>query len=146
MITSHIIVTPKRSVLDPQGEAVKKALQSLGLTSITGVRVGKYIELEIDLADTEANRASLQKKLETASNDLLSNPVIEDYQLTLVDGKKPTPPPAAAKPKPPVEVKVVQKKSTLKESVKAAKPVETPKPVPTKKVAPKKKAPSKSAK
>ena len=96
MITAHIIVTPKRSVLDPQGEAVKKALQALGLEKVREVRIGKFIELEIQEAPTPA----LQEKLEAACRDLLSNPVIEDYLLNLAP-EEVTPTPAEVLPEDP---------------------------------------------
>ena len=72
----HVIVTPKRNVLDPQGAAVGHALESLGFQGLKGARVGKVIELEIDGADTPEFRASLDR----VCRDLLSNPLIEDYR------------------------------------------------------------------
>ncbi len=89
MTTAHIIVTPKRNVLDPQGEAVKNALKTLGLEKVKNVRVGKFIELELNVS----NNAGLREKLTSACHDLLSNPVIEDYQLTF-DQVEVTPPQA----------------------------------------------------
>lgn len=77
MTTVQVLVTPKRTVLDPQGEAVKKTLHSLGLTTALHVSVGKVIELQFK----EALSATLEKKLQTICHDLLSNPVIEDYQI-----------------------------------------------------------------
>ena len=76
---ARIIVTPKKSVLDPQGEAVRRAIHTLGMDCVTSTRVGKYIELEISGSDVAATRA----KLEEISRDLLSNPVVEDYHLEL---------------------------------------------------------------
>src|SRR6185369_17786922 len=74
---AEVIVTPKKSVLDPQGEAVRKAIHSLGLEQAKSVRVGKYIEIELD----EKSPASLRSRLEGICRDLLSNPIIEDYCL-----------------------------------------------------------------
>ena len=74
-----IIVTPKKSVLDPQGEAVRHAIHGLGMECVESVRIGKYIELEISGTDVEKTRA----KLEGICKDLLSNPVVEDYTLNL---------------------------------------------------------------
>jgi phosphoribosylformylglycinamidine synthase len=71
-----VFVTPKKNVLDPQGVAVGHALESLGLKGLTGTRVGKVIEIEVDGADSPQIRAQLDK----LCRDLLSNPVIEDYQ------------------------------------------------------------------
>ena len=71
-----VFVTPKKNVLDPQGVAVGHALESLGLRALKGTRVGKVVELEVEGADSPAFRAQLDK----LCRDLLSNPVIEDYQ------------------------------------------------------------------
>ena len=71
-----VFVTPKRNVLDPQGAAVGHALESLGLSGLRGSRVGKVVELDVEGADTPQFRAQMDK----LCRDLLSNPVIEDYQ------------------------------------------------------------------
>jgi phosphoribosylformylglycinamidine synthase PurS subunit len=76
---AKIIVMPKKSVLDPQGATVKSALSHMNFSGINGVRVGKFIE--IDIADT--NKEEARKKLDDACHRLLSNPVIEDYQLEI---------------------------------------------------------------
>ncbi len=76
---ARIVVTPKKTVLDPQGKAVANAIQHLGMNCITGARVGKYIELEI----SGENRELTRQKLDAICKDLLSNPVIEDYKLEL---------------------------------------------------------------
>lgn len=87
MIRAQVIVRPRASIFDPQGDAVCRAIQSLGL-AVKQAHVGKCIELEIDGADPKAARA----QLETICHDLLSNPVIEDYVLTVQEdaaaGKK----------------------------------------------------------
>jgi phosphoribosylformylglycinamidine synthase len=81
---AEIVVTPKKSVLDPQGEAVRRAIHHLGMDGAESVRVGRYIE--IDLADKSVE--STRTKLEQICHDLLSNPVIEDYHLKLfADGE-----------------------------------------------------------
>ena len=71
-----VFVTPKKNVLDPQGVAVGHALASLGLAGLKGTRVGKVIELEVEGEDSPKLRTQLDK----LCRDLLSNPVIEDYQ------------------------------------------------------------------
>lgn len=76
---ARILVTPKRTVLDPQGEAVKKAIHHDGMECVTEARVGKVIELEISGNNLELTR----EKLEFLCKDLLSNPVMEDYTLEL---------------------------------------------------------------
>ena len=76
---ARIFVTPKKTVLDPQGKAVATAIQHLGMDCVSDARVGKYIELEISGQNMDLTR----EKLETICKDLLSNPVIEDYKLEL---------------------------------------------------------------
>ena len=77
---AKIIVTPKKAVLDPQGKTVQNALEHLGYTGVTGVHVGKYIE--IDLAP-DTDRTAAQKALNDAAHKFLSNPIIEDYHLEI---------------------------------------------------------------
>ncbi len=74
-----VIVMPKASVLDPQGVAVKNAVHSLGLADVSGIRIGKHMEIELD---SKLDDAGL-KQLHTICRDLLSNPVIEDYRLEI---------------------------------------------------------------
>jgi phosphoribosylformylglycinamidine synthase len=71
-----VVVTPKAAVLDPQGAAVRDAMQHLGMPEVRDVRVGKYLEIELDGKDGD-----IEKRLHGLCRDLLSNPVIEDYQL-----------------------------------------------------------------
>ena len=71
-----VIVTPKTAVLDPQGAAVRDAMQHLGMPEVQSVRIGKYMEIEVD-GDT----SDLEPRLHQLCRDLLSNPVIEDYKL-----------------------------------------------------------------
>ena len=72
---AKVIVMPKLSILDPQGVAVRDAMRHHGLPGVKSVRVGKMLEVEIDGAD--------EKAMHEICRDLLSNPVIEDYQLVL---------------------------------------------------------------
>lgn len=68
-------VTPRRDVLDPQGQAVHHALHSLGFNSVTNVRIGKVIELDLDVTDPQIARS---QALEMADK-MLANQVIEDF-------------------------------------------------------------------
>jgi phosphoribosylformylglycinamidine synthase len=77
---AKIIITPKKAVLDPQGKTVQNALAHMGYTGVTGVHIGKYIE--IDLAPG-TDKAAAEKALNEAAHKLLSNPVIEDYRLEI---------------------------------------------------------------
>ena len=79
-VKAKIIITPKKAVLDPQGKTVQNALAHMGYTGVTGVHIGKYIE--IDLAPG-TDKAAAQKAINDAAHKLLSNPVIEDYKLEI---------------------------------------------------------------
>jgi phosphoribosylformylglycinamidine synthase PurS subunit len=79
---AKIIITPKKAVLDPQGKTVQNALEHMGHAGVTGVHVGKY--LEIDLAPG-TDKAAATQALDDAARRFLSNPVIEDYRLEIVD-------------------------------------------------------------
>jgi phosphoribosylformylglycinamidine synthase len=72
----NVIVKPKEAVLDPQGNAVRDAMRHLGMPEVRGVRIGKYMEIDVDGDDVD-----LEKRLHGLCRDLLSNPVIEDYEL-----------------------------------------------------------------
>jgi phosphoribosylformylglycinamidine synthase PurS subunit len=74
-----VTVTPKKSILDPQGDAVRKAIHHLGMECVESVRVGKHIELEISGTNVEKTR----EKLDQVAKELLSNPVIEDYKIEI---------------------------------------------------------------
>lgn len=75
-----VIVTPKAAVLDPQGAAVREAMQHLGMPEVRNVRIGKYLEIEVD-----GEAGEVEPKLHQLCRDLLSNPVIEDYELVEAD-------------------------------------------------------------
>jgi len=74
-----VVVRLKPEVLDPQGDAVRKALDKLGFEGIKGVRVGKVIEIELD--DAQAQAPGLKGRLEKMADEMLANPVIEDYEI-----------------------------------------------------------------
>ena len=76
-----IIITPKKAVLDPQGKTVQNALAHLGYEGVNAVHVGKYLEIELTGTDREAARQAVDE----ACHRFLSNPVIEDYRLEIVD-------------------------------------------------------------
>ena len=78
----RVYVTPKHGILDPQGLAVERSLPALGFDGVSGVRVGKFIELQIDLADgTPADQA--RSEIDEMCRKLLANPIIEDYTFTV---------------------------------------------------------------
>jgi phosphoribosylformylglycinamidine synthase PurS subunit len=72
----NVVVTPKTAVLDPQGAAVRDAMQHLGMPEVRSVRIGKYLEIEID-----DQAPDVESRLHVLCRDLLSNPVIEDYEV-----------------------------------------------------------------
>ena len=73
-------VTPKPGILDPQGRAVEGSLGHLGIVGVSGVRVGRRVELTVDSSDEAAAR-SIADRL---ASELLSNPLIESYDLELL--------------------------------------------------------------
>jgi phosphoribosylformylglycinamidine synthase subunit PurS len=79
-MNAKVIVMPKAAVLDPQGNAVRDAMRHLGMPEVRSVRIGKYMEIEIEGQDGE-----LQSRLHQLCRDLLSNPVIEDYELLMAE-------------------------------------------------------------
>jgi phosphoribosylformylglycinamidine synthase len=79
-MNAKVIVMPKAAVLDPQGNAVRDAMRHLGMPEVRNVRIGKYMEIDI-----EGENGELQSRLHQLCRDLLSNPVIEDYQMKKSD-------------------------------------------------------------
>jgi phosphoribosylformylglycinamidine synthase subunit PurS len=76
MMKVKVLVMPKAAVLDPQGNAVRDAMRHLGMPEVRSVRIGKYMEIEVD-----GENGELESRLHGLCRDLLSNPVIEDYEL-----------------------------------------------------------------
>ncbi|HEX3772614.1 MAG TPA: phosphoribosylformylglycinamidine synthase subunit PurS [Polyangiaceae bacterium] len=74
-----VVVTLKPEVLDPQGDAVRKALEKLGFQGLKGVRIGKLIEIELD--DAQAKAPGLADRLRKMADELLANPVTEDFEV-----------------------------------------------------------------
>jgi phosphoribosylformylglycinamidine synthase PurS subunit len=73
-------VTPKPGILDPQGRAVEGSLGHLGIEGVSGIRVGRRIELTVDATDEHAGRVVAER----LAADLLSNPLIEAYDVELL--------------------------------------------------------------
>jgi len=79
-MSSHrfaVNVTPKPGILDPQGRAVESSLGHLGIEGVTGVRVGRRVELTVEAADEAAAGAVVER----LAAELLSNPLIEAYRV-----------------------------------------------------------------
>jgi phosphoribosylformylglycinamidine synthase len=79
---ARVFVSLKSTVLDPQGQTVRSALNGLGYHGISEVRQGKFFD--IDLA-SGITREQAQKDIETIAHEVLANPVIEEYQVELLD-------------------------------------------------------------
>ena len=73
-----MLVRPKAGILDPQGDAVERALEHLGF-SVSGARVGKVVDLDVEAADEASARAQVERMCE----QLLANPLIESYEIEL---------------------------------------------------------------
>jgi len=78
---AHVWVMPKRTVLDPQGQAIHHALSSLGFNTVRDVRQGKFFVLEMN----GATREDAEKQVERLAREVLTNPVIEEFRYELVD-------------------------------------------------------------
>jgi phosphoribosylformylglycinamidine synthase subunit PurS len=76
---AQIYVTLRPSVLDPAGTAVQSGLKHMGYDNVESVRIGKYVELNLT-ADTEA---AAREQLDKVCDQLLANPVIENYRFDL---------------------------------------------------------------
>lgn len=77
-----VYVTLKKTVLDPQGATIARALNGMGHPEIAAVRQGKYFEIEIAEGTSRAEAAA---NLDKIAADVLSNPVIEEYRVEIVD-------------------------------------------------------------
>ena len=80
LMKAKVIITPKAEVLDPQGKTVQAALEQMGCTGVREVRVGKYVEVEMD-----GDHDTVKTKLSEYADKFLANPNIEDYRLKLED-------------------------------------------------------------
>ena len=78
---ASVIVRPKPGILDPQGEAVQGSLRQLGF-GVLEARVGRVIDLELENGNGEQARAELERMCE----QLLANPLIESYEIEVVEG------------------------------------------------------------
>jgi phosphoribosylformylglycinamidine synthase len=76
---AKVTITLRKSILDPQGKAVHHALESMGMSAVKQVRIGKQMELTIDAASEE----DAAKITEQACKKLLANPVIEDFTFVI---------------------------------------------------------------
>jgi phosphoribosylformylglycinamidine synthase subunit PurS len=75
-VRARVLIRPKAGILDPQGVAVERALPALGFAGVSDVHVGRLVELDLDDPS----------QLEPMCRRLLANPVVEDYEIELLDG------------------------------------------------------------
>ncbi len=83
MYLAKITVTLRKSILDPQGKAVRHALESLELNGVGEVRIGKFIELRLNVS----NKKKAEQLADEACKKLLANPVMEDFNYTIEELK-----------------------------------------------------------
>jgi phosphoribosylformylglycinamidine synthase subunit PurS len=79
---ARVFVTLKKTVLDPQGATIARALNGMGHPEIASVRQGKYFEIELAEGFTGDKAKPV---LDQISQDVLTNPVIEEYRVEIVD-------------------------------------------------------------
>jgi phosphoribosylformylglycinamidine synthase subunit PurS len=77
-VRATVVVRPKQGILDPQGEAVETALEHLGF-AVSGARVGKVVDLELEADDPTEARAQVEKMCE----QLLANPLMESFEVEI---------------------------------------------------------------
>jgi phosphoribosylformylglycinamidine synthase subunit PurS len=74
-LRARVLIRPKQGILDPQGQAVERALPALGFEGVTEVRVGRLVELDVE--DVSQVSAMCEQ--------LLTNPLIEDYEILVME-------------------------------------------------------------
>lgn len=79
MFKAKVYVTLRESVLDPQGNAIQQSLHSLGFDEVGDVRIGKYMEIEMN----SENQKAAEERVKEMCEKLLANTVIEDYRFDL---------------------------------------------------------------
>jgi phosphoribosylformylglycinamidine synthase len=79
MAKAKVTITLKRTIMDAQGQTVEKALHNLGYDSVRNLRIGKYVEMELD----GAPRDRLLGQVDEMCRRLLANPIIEDFQVEI---------------------------------------------------------------
>jgi phosphoribosylformylglycinamidine synthase PurS subunit len=75
---ARVYVSLKPTVLDPQGQTIRAALNGLGHKTIASVRQGKFFDVAID---AQADAAQVRQEMEQIAHDVLANPVIEEYRV-----------------------------------------------------------------
>jgi len=78
-VKAKIHVTLKQGILDPQGKAIEHALDSLGFKNASNVRVGKYMEVDVD----EKDKVKAEAEVKAMCEKLLANTIVEEYRYEL---------------------------------------------------------------
>jgi phosphoribosylformylglycinamidine synthase subunit PurS len=78
---AKIFVTLKNGILDPQGRAIQQSLHTLGFSTVEEVRIGKFMELDLNETDT----VSAENTIKSMCEKLLANTVIEDYRFEILE-------------------------------------------------------------
>ena len=78
---ARVEVMLKNGVFDPQGKAISDALHHLDYTAVTDVKVGKVFYVQL----SDSDKTEAEKKLHSMADELLANPVIENYRIDLID-------------------------------------------------------------
>ena len=79
MFKAKVLVKRRPSILDPQGKAVEKGAEHLGLKNVRETRIGKYIEFIVDTVD----KTSAENEVNEYCHKLLANPIMEDFEFSL---------------------------------------------------------------
>lgn len=83
MFKAKVLIKRRPSILDPQGKAVEKGAELLGLTNIKDTRIGKFVEFTVDAI----NRTDAEKEVNDYCKKLLANPIMDDYEFSLEEVK-----------------------------------------------------------
>jgi phosphoribosylformylglycinamidine synthase len=83
MLRAKISVMLKKGIFDPQGRAVQNGLESIGFEQVTGVRVGKQLEIDLNLDDRE----QAEQTVHAMCDKMLTNPVVESYSFEIAEAE-----------------------------------------------------------
>lgn len=78
----EVRITPRQGILDPEGETIARALENLGYAGVSSVRAGRLVRMDIESATEDEARRAAEKMCE----ELIANPVIEDYVVRVAEG------------------------------------------------------------
>jgi len=79
MARARVIITLKKTIMDAQGQTIENALHNLGYAGVSGLRMGKYVEMNLN----GASKAEMENQLDEMCRQLLANPIIEDFKFEI---------------------------------------------------------------